>query len=103
MTALQIPLSGAPERFTISLANTTYTLTLQWRDNALGGWVLDIGDASNNPLVAGLALTTSGDLLAPYPDLNFGGALYVVNSAGGDAVPTFDNLGSDVILVFVTP
>src|SRR6185437_12066309 len=103
MSTLQIPLSGSPERFSISLANMTYQMTLSWRDNALGGWVLDIGDASNIPLVTGLALTTSGDLLAPYPDLNFGGALYVINTAGGDAVPTFDNLGSDVILVFVTP
>lgn len=102
MAAYEIPLTAEPQRFAIQLAGTVYQMTLQWRNNAQGGWVLDIADATGTPIVSGIALVTGTDLLGQYAYLGLGGSLYVVNSSGGDDAPTFADLGTDTHLVFAT-
>lgn len=103
MASYEIPLTAEPQRFSIQLAGVVYQLTMQWRNHELGGWVLDIADASGNAILTGLALVTGANLLSQFSYLNFGGALWVVNSAGGDDAPTFDDIGTDTHLIFVTP
>lgn len=105
MANFEIPLSGSPETFSISLNGTTYALTLQFRDNSEGGWTLDIADADRVMIVAGIPLITGANLLEQYGHLGIAGgaALYMANTAGGDAVPTYANLGTDTHLVLVTP
>lgn len=98
----QIPLQAAPQTLTITLAGIQYTLTVQFRNTVEGGWILDIGDRNNNPIVQGIPLVTGADLLAQYPDLGFGGALWVQTTSNPDAVPTFENLGTDGLLWWVT-
>lgn len=102
MAAYEIPLTAEAQRFAIQLAGVVYQMTLQWRNNAQGGWVLDIADAIGTPIVSGIALVTGTDLLGQYDYLGIGGALYVLNSAGGDDAPTFLDLGADTHLVFTT-
>ena len=102
MAAYEIPLTAEAQRFAIQLAGVVYQMTLQWRNNAQGGWVLDIADATGAPIVLGIALVTGADLLAQYGYLGLGGALYVLNSASGDDAPTFADLGTDTHLVFKT-
>jgi hypothetical protein len=100
-----IPLQvGTPQTFTIALSGVTYTFTLQYRNDpgGTGGWVLDIADASGNPLVQGIPLVTGTNLLEQYAYLGFGGGLYVQNASNPDAVPTFEDLGSDSLLYWVT-
>lgn len=100
----QIPLTpGAPQRFSITLGQVEYRLTLRYRDVAEGGWVLDIADAGGAPILAGVPLVTGADLLAQYAHLNFGGKLWVQTLSDPDAVPTFENVGSDGLLYWVTP
>lgn len=105
MASFEIPLAGYPESFSIALNGTNYQLTLQYRDNPLGGWMLDIADSTGNAIISGIPLVTGANLLEQYGYLGIAGgsALYVINSAGGDAVPTFGNLGTDTQLVLVTP
>lgn len=105
MTSYPIPLAGYPEAFSIALNGATYKLTVQYRDNDLGGWFLDIADSKGAPIISGIAMVTGANLLEQYGYLGIagGGALYLVNSAGGDAAPAFGNLGTDVQLVMVTP
>lgn len=102
MAAFEIPLSAQPQSFTIQLLGVVYQMTLQWRNNAQGGWVLDIADEAGAPILSGIAVVTGTDLLGQYAYLGFGGSLYVINSAGGDDAPTFTDLGTDTHLVFVT-
>lgn len=90
-----------PQILTVSLAGIVYTLTLFWRNAvAGGGWLLDIGDASNNPIVRGIPLVTGADLLAQYEYLGIGVQLFVQTNGDPNAVPTFTNLGSQANLFF---
>jgi hypothetical protein len=101
-TIFQIPLIAAPQKLTITLSGVEYQLTLQYRNTNMGGWTLDIADSSGTPLVQGIPLVTGADLLAQYAYLGFGGQLLVQTSSNPDAVPTFDNLGTDGNLYWVT-
>lgn len=101
-TIYQIPLQQNPQQFTISLGGVSYQLTLQYRNVDQGGWTVDIADALGNPILSGVPLVTGTNLLAQYDYLNFGGALWVQTSSDPDAVPTFENLGEDGNLYWVT-
>lgn len=111
----EIPLSGAPQRFTIALPDETnapdgvngYTLTFQYRDATADqgggcGWTIDIADAAGNNLLCGVPLITGADLLGQFAYLDLGGHLAVTSDGEPDAVPTFDNLGSGSHLYWVT-
>ncbi len=102
-TAYEIPLSAQAQTFAIALGGVNYTLTLQWRAaDGMGGWVLDIADASNNPLVSGIPLVTGCDLLAQFAYVGFGGGPWVLTDGAALAVPAYANLGSLSHLYFVT-
>lgn len=102
-TPYLVPLSGIPETFAITLGGVSYTFTVQYRNDpgGNGGWVLDIGDASNDPIISGIPLVTGADLLEQYGYLSFSGALYVQTAQDPDATPTFTNLGTDCNLYWV--
>ena len=68
-----------------------------------GGWILDIADGNNTPIVSGIPLVTGADLLAQYAYLGIGGSLYVSNPNDPGASPTFGSLGDTSSLYFVTP
>lgn len=100
----EIPLqTGIPQQLFISLGGTTYQLTLKYRNVDQGGWTLDIADSGGNAIVSGIPLVTGCDLLAPYKHLGFAGGLWVQTLSDPDAVPTFENLGSDGLLYWVSP
>lgn len=101
-STFEIPLTAQPQTFLVSLAGVQYQFTLQWRDTANGGWVLDIADASSNPIVSGIPLVTGVNLLAQYKYLSFGFELWVQTDAA-DAPPTYTNLGSTSHLYAVIP
>jgi len=102
-TIYPIPLQAQPQELTIQLGGVTYTLTLNYRNTDMGGWVLDIGDSNNSPILQGVPLVTGANLLAQYEYLDFGGALYCQTTSDPDAVPTFENLGTDGMLYWVSP
>lgn len=99
-TPYSIPLTAQPQTFTINLAGVVYTFTLLWRKTV--GWVLDIADSQGNPLLYGMPLVTGCDLLAQFKYLGIGGQLIAQTTSDPDAVPTFENLGTDGNLYFVT-
>jgi hypothetical protein len=101
MANFEIPLSPKPQTFSIALAGVTYQITVKWNWVA-SCWVIDVADASGNPLVGGLPLVTGVDILGQYAYLGFGGKLIVQTDHDPDAVPTFDNIGSTGHLYFIT-
>lgn len=99
----RIPLAaGRPQRFTATLGQVEYELTLRYLNVDEGGWILDIADAIGSPIVQGIPLVTGADLLAQYAHLGFSGRLWVQTLSDPDAVPTFENLGDDGVLWWVT-
>ncbi len=102
MNYFEIPLSPQPQRFTITLGAVDYRLTVQYRKAGGAGWVLDIADTNNAPLVTGIPLVTGVDLLAQYRHLGFAGRLWVQGAADPDNVPTYEDLGIGSHLYWVT-
>lgn len=102
MSIYEIPLTPDPQSFTITLGGIEYRLTVQYRNTDQGGWVLDIADNAGNPIIQGTPMVTGCNLLAQYRHLGFTGGLYVQTTDNPDAVPTFDNLGTDAHLYWVT-
>jgi hypothetical protein len=101
-TYYTVPLQAQPQTLTVSFSGVTYNLTVQYRNTAMGGWVLDIADSNNNPIVQGIPLVTGANLLDQFAYLGFVGTLWVQTLDDPDAVPTFDNLGTDGLLWYVT-
>jgi hypothetical protein len=101
MTAFEVPLSPTPQTFLVSLGNVSYQLTVRWCDPA-SCWTLDIADSLQNPILTGIPLVTGADLLAQFEYLSLGGQLIVQTDHDKDAVPTFQNLGVNGHLYFVT-
>jgi len=64
------------------------------------GWMLDISDSSQNPIVCGLPLITGDNILDGLDYLGIGGAMIVLTSGDPTAVPNFNNLGADCNLYF---
>lgn len=101
MAEYLIPLTSIPQEFSISLDGTEITIFQRW--NEYSGWVIDLKNtATNVSIIAGLPLVTGCDLLEPFPELGFIGALVVYTDGDPMAIPTLDNLGADSNLYYVT-
>lgn len=101
-STFEIPLTAQPQTFLVALAGVQYQFTLFWRDTTNGGWILDIADATGNPLITGMPLVTGVNLLAQYAYVGIPGELWVQTDAA-DAPPTYTNLGTESHLYFVVP
>ena len=104
MSVYIIPLQGLAETFEISLAGVLYKMAVKWNDSPVdGGWQLDIANGETDELIVGsIALVTGANLLENLDYLEFGGSLVVFTDGDKTAVPTFENLGTESNLYFVT-
>lgn len=101
-TPYEVPLSPQPQTFGIAIAGTTYTLTVVWNwVNA--SWILNIADASGNPILSGIPMVTGADLLEQFSYLGFGFQLIAQTDNAPDVVPTFADLGSTGHLYAIIP
>jgi hypothetical protein len=100
MSVFEIPLSPAPQTFSISLSGVDYQLTVRWNVVA-AAWTLDVADTAGEPIVVGIPIVTGVDLLEQYAYLNLGGKLIAQSDNTPDAVPTFANLGAGGRLYWV--
>jgi hypothetical protein len=98
----KIPLTPVPQIFTIQLSGIDYRIRLSYQNTDAGGWVMDILDINDKPIVNGIPLVTGADLLEQYKYLGFGGRMWVQTASDPDAVPTFLNLGVDAQVYYVT-
>lgn len=100
-TPYTIPLINAQQSIQIALGGIVYTLVVKWNTKA-NSWTLDIQDQSENDIVTGIALVTGCDLLEQYAYLEIGGSLVCQTNGDANAIPTYQNLGVDSQLYFVT-
>lgn len=98
----KIPLTPAPQIFTVQLSGVDYRVRLTYQNVTDGGWCMDILDIDENPIVNGIPLVTGVNLLEQYEYLGFVGRMWVQTASDPDAVPTFLNLGIDANLWWVT-
>jgi hypothetical protein len=93
-TVVGIPLSAQPQTFTVVLEGATYGIRLYWLVPAQC-WVIDLSDASGNPLINGIPLITGTNLLTQYRRyVGPPGQLLVISDhLPPDAVPNFTDLG----------
>jgi hypothetical protein len=96
----EVPLSAAPQSFTIPLNGIDYAMRVSWCKPSQC-WLLDISSSDGTPLALGIPLVTGDDLLAQYEYLGIGGALVVQTDSDLDVVPDFDSLGTVGHLYFV--
>lgn len=99
MTVNEIPLSADNQKFSISVAGTSYKMRLSWRDPV---WCLDLLGDDSTPLALAMPLVTGSDLLAQYAYLNLGFALVVGTDIVGQEYPTKTDLGITSHLYVVT-
>ena len=101
MTAYALPLVSAMQKITIALNGVDYNLVVRW--NYISGvWNVDLYDSDNVLLLGSIPLVTGLDLLEQFEYLNIGGRLEVQTDGDTFKLPTFENIGTESILYFVT-
>lgn len=95
MATFKIPFASIPQKFTIELGGITYTLINRWNPMDEGGWLIDILDADENPILMCLPLVTGTDLFQQHKHLGLPGMLIVFTDGDDGALPTLENLGSE--------
>ena len=95
----EIPLSASSQIVSVVINNISYIFTIVWRDPM--GYVMDINDTNNNPIVQGISLITGLNLLEQYDYLNFPGELVVLSDGIINQVPTYSDLGISTHLCLV--
>lgn len=96
----EIPTVGNNQTFVTTLAGVVYTFTLLWSSTS-SVWLLNIADSTGAPLVQGIPLVPGADLLEQYPDMNFGGKLFVQVDNDVAGVPGYPDLGTTSHLYFM--
>lgn len=100
MSIEEIPLTAENQLFTIQLGGQKLRLRLIFRDS--GGWILDLLNLDDTPLVTGIPLVQGADLLESHSGLGFSGGLWVVSDDEAHEYPTKANLGTLSHLYFVS-
>lgn len=85
----------------MNLGNTVVTFVTRY-NYVVGAWMIDVLDAQENTLVAGVMLYPGFDLLARYPELQDLGVLTVFEVLPGDYQGD-DTLGVNVQLLWFAP
>jgi hypothetical protein len=101
LPVFEIPLTGAAQRFGITLAGTEYIMAVAYHDAQGGGWTFDLFDSGGAPLLCGQPLVTGCDLLGQFGYLGIGGQLRCRTDGFPDFAPTYANLGTIGHLYFI--
>lgn len=88
MNAYEIPLKPGNQTLNINLNGTIYNMTIIWRN----GYVLDIYDVNNNPIITGISLVTGCNLIGQYQYLGIP-ELVIITDTTPDVVPSELTLG----------
>ncbi len=93
-TAYTLPIQNSVNQsFAVTFPDgTLYNLRLIYGFDPLNAWILDISDASGNPIVCGIAVVTGTDLLAPYVYLGFKCGIFAATEGDILMPPTWWNL-----------
>ena len=102
MSEFAIPLGRGAQTFTIGLGDVPVRMSLTYRDADGGGWVLDIERSDGSDAIYGIPLVLGVDLLAQHAHKRLG-HLRCVLDGNAERVPTFDDVGSGLTLIWSQP
>lgn len=102
MATYEVPLSAEPQTFLIDLVGILYRMTVRWC-GAMSAWVMDLDTPEEVPVLHGVPIVTGTDLLGQYEYLGIGGQLRAQTLGDLESIPTFENLGTNGVLFFITP
>ncbi len=102
-TTWEFPLLPQPQQMQIQLGAVEYIVRFGWCDSPESGWFIDIADVNGNAILQGLALTAGENVLQQFEYLGIPGEIRVQTDGDELVEPTFDNLGSNGKVLFVTP
>jgi hypothetical protein len=103
MSTFLIPLTNIPQSFEIALGGVNYTMTCRWNAALDAGWCFDLADADSGVLiVSNVPLITGADCLSGLEYLGIPGQMVVYTDGNELAVPTYENLGVESNLYFLT-
>jgi hypothetical protein len=99
--AYSLPVKPYAVKFRIMVGNTDYWFQTQYREAEEAGWVLDLLDANEQPMIMGIALVAGLDLMWQYHHMGVGFSL-VLKTREDRGTPTYESLGTDDELLLVT-
>lgn len=105
MQLLQMPTSQIfPNyKYTITLSGETYVFFFRY-NTRMDRWVIDIRDASEQPILCGIPLVINRNLTNQYTALQVPlGGLYVLDETGLDAQPTLKSFVLDHTFYYADP
>ena len=95
----EIDLVKGAQSFTVNLGDTAYRFSITYRDAFLGGWFLDVVKQDGSDAILGIPMLPLKDLYAQHEYKNFG-HLYVIVGNGDYRQPTYDDMGTNVRLIW---
>jgi hypothetical protein len=102
VAGFRIPLVNIPQTFDINLSNLPFKMKITWND-AMKSWMMALLDGNTQDvLIESMPLVTGADLLEQFAYLQIPGQLIVFTKGGVTDEPTFDNLGADSNLYYIT-
>lgn len=99
MVMYRIPLEAGAQSFSIMLGDNQYELTLVYRDCLYGGWYLDVVRSDGEVRCLGVPIIVGVDLFAQHSYKGIG-YLYASLDGGSLRVPTYEDMGSSLILTW---
>ena len=101
---LNIPLRNTITNysFIVEIDDKVLTFKVDWNSRE-ESWRMDILEAESTPIVQGLKLLPDQNLTKSYVDTRLpSGNLYILNSIGSTARPTYESLGDTQKLYYLT-
>jgi hypothetical protein len=98
-----IPLGGSPwHNFQFTLSGGLYTLGFRF-NTRMGRWVMDVRDAQNNNLAAGLPILINLNLSGRFAIPGLAGFFVAVDDTGAGAQPGYNSFGVTHTLWYFDP
>lgn len=102
MATWYFPLLPQAQEMQIQLGDVDYTIRFGWCDTTDGGWFIDLSDVDGNPIIMGLPLTAGENVLQQFDYLKLPGEIRVQTDGSPLVEPTYDNLGSNGQVLFIS-
>lgn len=102
MSIFSIPFVNTNQIFNITLNGQNLIVTCVWNQE-LPTWVVSIQDANTKAyIVTGVALVTGVNLFMQFYYTGLSGDLVVYTKGDPSALPTFDSLGNETKVLYIT-
>jgi hypothetical protein len=102
MSIFKIPFVNTNQTFNITLSGKNLLVTCNWNQE-LPAWVVSIQDAATQEyLIAGVALVTGVNLFRQFYYTGIRNVLVVYTNGDPSQIPTFDSLGNESQVLYIT-